>query len=118
MKQYIFLIAALIILPLSLIAKDDDENTITITYAFDVWSLGCIISQITSGFTPWNTSKIKMGNNAIIGCLANNNKLFPIPEEIPFKIKGLISKCMIRTPSERIKTSDLLKTLREIFKEY
>jgi len=91
-----------------------DERPITITVAFDVWSLGCIISEICSGIQPWKNYKKPNINETIIMKLLSEGKPFPIPVQLPNNLKELLSECFMINPDERIKTSDLLKRLTEI----
>ena len=92
----------------------DDERPITLTVAFDVWSLGCIISEICSGIQPWKNHQRKNLNETIIMKFLSESKDFPIPVDLPDNLKELLAKCFMQETSERIKTADLLQKLTEI----
>jgi serine/threonine protein kinase len=94
---------------------DEDERPITISVAFDVWSLGCIISEICSGIQPWkNYPKKKNINENLIMKFLMCKEAFPIPVTVPDYLKNLLKECFQTDPLKRIKTADLLKKLKEI----
>lgn len=90
----------------------EDDRPITISVAFDVWSLGCIISEIVSGVLPWKNKK-KYTEPMVMSWLSKG-ELFPIPEEIPSNLKAILSECFINAPDKRIKTEDLLKKMSDL----
>ena len=87
---------------------------------FDVWSLGCVISEITSGDIPWSnyssndsshkkTSKVKAMDYLL------KKKNFPIPDTLPNEIKDILSQCMKIKSLERITTNELLEQLQKYY---
>jgi serine/threonine protein kinase len=93
--------------------KEKDDKPLTIGLAFDIWSIGCIISEICSGVSPWENSenKKKLGENSIIGYLSKKNE-FPIPEKnISNDLKEILIKCFKVTPDDRISCPELLEEL-------
>jgi len=80
----------------------DEENNIisSITTKVDVWSFGCLISYIYSGYTPW-CPKYKDNSNIIERLLVKKSE-FPIPENITNKaIVDIIKMCTNINPKKR-----------------
>ena len=90
------------------IESKNEKNEIisSVTTKVDVWSYGCIISWLFSGYVPWS-NKYK-DNPAIIQSVLTKKKDFPIPENISDKtIKTIISKCMVIKPENRSSMEEL-----------
>ncbi len=92
----------------------EEERPIEISCAFDIWSLGCIISQLTSGIMPWFNYPRKKLNEIFIMSLLTRETPFPIPETLPEDVKLVLEDCFKIQSEDRIKTEDLLKKLKEI----
>jgi non-specific serine/threonine protein kinase len=89
-----------------------DAKPIPISTYSDIWSFGCMISEIFSGIKPWNKKKDSPINDYYIaGCLATNKK-FPIPNEIDDDVKKLIESALIYDIGER-PSAELLHDLIE-----
>jgi len=94
--------------------NDIDTRPITISFSFDVWSLGCIISEICSGIQPWKNFPGKNGiNESVIMKFLMSKKDFPIPGTLDQPLKDLLMLVFNNDPDERIKTSVLLEKLKE-----
>jgi serine/threonine protein kinase len=94
----------------------DLDKPIRITNKLDIWSTGCLISEIFSGVIPWM--------NAVKNEVSLRKKLmqkvpFPIPNEIKdHDVKELIEKCLKIDPVERISSSDLTELIKEKMKKF
>lgn len=90
------------------------DKPIKITSKLDVWSTGCMISEIFSGVIPWM--------NAVKNEISLRKKLmqkvpFPIPNEITNPhIKEIIEKCVKVDPLERISSAELTELIKEKMK--
>jgi len=60
--------------------NDDDQIISEVTIECDVWSFGCLISYLFSGYVPW-TPKYK-DDAIIIQKVLTAKKPFPIPDTI------------------------------------
>ncbi len=94
----------------------DLDKPIRITNKLDIWSTGCMISEIFSGVIPWM--------NAVKNEISLRKKLmqkipFPIPNEIEDPdVKEIIEKCLKIDPVERISSADLTELIKEKMKEF
>jgi len=107
--------------------EDDDEikKPFRVSIQFDIWSLGCIISEICSGIKPWTNfkhenydlSKYKtIKKKKVIDVLLVMELLtyqldFPIPDEIKPELKEILKPCFHSNPKERIKIHNLFEKL-------
>jgi len=90
---------------------------------FDVWSLGCIISEICSGVIPWSnydnnkddTKKhASLKINKLVGYLMDK-KEFPIPSELTNELKDILSGCFKINIENRISSKELLERLEKYY---
>jgi len=106
-------------------SNDEDETEESIkkynelNAKFDIWSLGCIISEICSGVIPWtNYSNTGKSSKVKVMSYLLDKKNFPIPEIIINEFKELseILKCCLKiNAEERIKSSELLEKLEKYY---
>jgi serine/threonine protein kinase len=93
--------------------ETEDVRPISISPKADVWSVGCLISELFSGNCPWGLKN----------SIAIENKLslkvpYPIPKDITLEpIKKLIAACTVIEPSERPSSSDILVMIKDSIKE-
>ena len=93
---------------------DNPENLkpINISPKADVWSVGCLISELFSGNTPWGL-KNTIAIERKLSCKAP----YPIPKDISNEtIRKLISSATIIEPSERPNSSELLQQINDAIK--
>lgn len=94
---------------------DNPENPrpIQISPKADVWSVGCLISELFSGAIPWG-----LKNNLAIERKLTCKAAYPIPKEITLDpIRKLISLCTIVEPSERPSSKELLASIEDSLKQ-
>jgi serine/threonine protein kinase len=90
-----------------------NAKPIQISPKIDVWSCGCILSEIFSEIQPWaNTCK----NNIQITRSLITNKDFPIPDIVDDDVKQVIRKACSLDPTERATAKDLKETLESLLK--
>lgn len=87
-------------------SMNNENDKLLISTKIDVWALGCIISYMFTGITPWSN---KAKNIIKIQSYLTLKKTFPIPEiwfEIPEDIKKsilqIIELCLKIEPNDRI----------------
>jgi serine/threonine protein kinase len=93
----------------------DAVKPLQISPKIDVWSCGCILSEIFSEIPPWfNTCK----NNIQITKALICNKEFPVPEIVDEPVKLIIKKACVNDPAGRPTSKELKDLLAELLKEY
>jgi len=96
----------------------DYHKTNHISDKVDVWSFGCIVYEIVSGFKPW--SEIT-DNDEVIECL-KSGKSFNMNKDILLIFIDLIQKCTTNDPKTRVSIKEsktiLLNILFEKTKEF
>ncbi len=108
---------------------DELSKQYTITKDFDIWSLGCMISECISGMLPWSNFNWKTieGNKDIK--IKKKNKIneikvreflgydldFPIPEGIKPELKEILKKCFEIDIHKRIKSQELYEKLKTYY---
>lgn len=110
---------------------DDEELDIAKEPAssFDIWSLGCIISETLSGIKPWTNinwddpelKKTKIRKKEIIEdtTIMNLNMKevnFPIPDTLPDEIKQILNGLLILDASKRMTVQELYEKLDNLYK--
>jgi serine/threonine protein kinase len=89
------------------------SKPLSISPKIDVWSCGCILSEIFSETAPWlNTCK----NNIQITRSLITNKEFPIPDIVDEEVKVLIKKACALDPAERTSAKELKELLQGVLK--
>jgi serine/threonine protein kinase len=88
-----------------------NEPLIIMTDRFDIWSLGCLTSEIFSGVRPWCNSYKNMLR--IIKALVKQEE-FPIPESLDEDIKGIIGKMCAINPSERYSAMEVMSLVEKL----
>lgn len=75
--------------------------------AVDVWSMGCVISEMTTGMRPW----ANMDNDyAIMYNIAQGNTpLMPSPEQMSEQGLDFLKRCFERDPAKRASAAELLQ---------
>lgn len=72
----------------------------------DIWGIGCLCIEMSSGEPPWNNYKNPM---AVLFQLYNNPSPPPIPTSISILFKDFINCCLQLEPIKRLNVSSLLK---------
>ena len=93
----------------------DSDKPIKIGVKIDVWSMGCMISEIFSGILPWmNTVR----NEISVRKKLITKAPFPIPEEVSDPdVLEILNKCLQIAPEERISSAELTVLFREKIKK-
>jgi serine/threonine protein kinase len=100
------------------VVKPQDTNKdalkpLQISPKIDVWSCGCILSEIFSEIPPWfNTCKnnIQITKSLICG------KEFPVPENVDESVKTIIKKACANDPTDRPTSKEMKELLSELLK--
>ena len=96
--------------------NNEVDGEIEYTKEGNIWSFGCIISEVFSGIVPWNNNKY-CRNAIIIIKLLINKRPFPIPESILSlheSINNLIKDCTNLNPNLRPKINNIGKILKTL----
>ncbi|KAK3089193.1 hypothetical protein FSP39_001643, partial [Pinctada imbricata] len=83
--------------------------------ACDVWSLGCVIIEMSTTQPPWNAKDIS-NHLALIFKIATSMSPPPVPENLSPPIKDLLLRCLEQEKTERPSAKDLL--LHPLFTQY
>jgi len=96
--------------------ETESDKPISNTPKLDIWSLGCMISELLSGIYPWfNLTKQE---NKVETYLIKKHA-FPIPKEIDAKYpeyKPIIESCTKLNPIERSSADDVIDFLKNTHK--
>ena len=104
--------------------NSDNQASFHYTSKTDVWSLGCIVSYLFSGISPW-INKINSSNkqskklneksiNSIIQNFLMKKEEFPIPINLDEKIKNFVERSTELNVQSRYRISDLKLLLEKI----
>lgn len=89
--------------------ENDNPKPIIISAKADVWSVGCLISELFSGVSPWNIKNVIRIEKKLMDKAA-----FPIPNEITCEpVRSLISSCTIIDPLKRPSSQELLELIKQ-----
>jgi len=92
--------------------EENPEKVLTTGIKVDVWSIGCMLSEILSGVFPWsNVTK----NPTFVESFLIHKKPFPLPKEIEEKhpeFLEILEKCFKINPLERCSCQDVLYFLK------
>jgi len=90
---------------LDLDVETESDKPCLISSKVDIWSTGCLISEIFSGKLPWANAA---GNDQVILKKLLEKKPFAIPSEITNEhVKEIILKCVDIDPKTRLSASEL-----------
>jgi hypothetical protein len=95
------------------IQNSDVDGEIEYKNEGNIWSLGCIMSELISGYIPWY-NKYSKNEIVIIKLLVKKNP-FPIPSIINNlnpSVYNIIEDCTNTEPSKRPSLDEILKKLR------
>lgn len=91
----------------------ENECPITVSSKADIWSVGCLLSELFSGNIPWGLKNTIAVENKLI-----NKAPYPIPSNINLEpIVKLIKECTKIDPSERPSAWDLIELINKTSKE-
>jgi len=97
--------------------SEESDKPIQNSYKVDVWSLGCMMSEMVSGVYPWfNVTK---SENKVEAYLIKKTP-FPIPPIINEKhpeFKDIIERCTKPNREERCSTEDIMAFLSPLVKK-
>jgi len=97
--------------------EDKDIRPVPVSAKSDVWSLGCLISEVYSGIKPWSTKKDqKMTETTITAKLQKKTK-FPVPNNVDPEIKELIEEATKVDPNERPSCGELKAKVEKILND-
>lgn len=91
-----------------------DEKILEITPKYDIWSMGCMISEIFSGVLPWSN---KVKNQFAIQNQLIKKSPFPLPKTLPGEIIPIIKQCTEIEVQNRCTASGLLELLLKLEKK-
>jgi serine/threonine protein kinase len=97
-----------------------DENTninetVKISYKYDIWSLGMITSYLFSGIFPWKSNKSTLSNHLMfVEVQLIKKKDFIIPGNLDSNVKKLIAHCTNIDPDKRINPYTILNFIKTI----
>jgi len=93
--------------------EHEDECVLTTGPRVDVWSIGCIMSEMLSGVFPWsNLTK----NPTYVESYLIHKRAFPLPDEIDKNypdFKEIFEKIFKINPKERCTCEDVLDFLKK-----
>jgi len=96
---------------------DDSDKPVPNSNKVDVWSIGCMISEMLSGIYPWfNVTK---SENKVEAMLIKKTP-FPIPKEIAEKypqFTEIIDKCTKMNQAERCNADEIMTFLAQFMKK-
>lgn len=114
--------------------KEGDANNdgcvFNVSLCFDVWSLGCIISECLSGIRPWRNinwdlvtamkkpkikKKDEINNDKVTEFLSCGKLEFPIGEGIKDELKAILKLALTLHEKDRITVGGLLEKLKEYY---
>ena len=116
--------------PEALIDRNDNEDPeFAITKKFDVWSIGCVISEMFSGVNPWS-NKFK-DDHRILFAMQKGAQFtiegfkektdFPFDKTFPIdfpEVFELANKCLVRNVSKRLTSDELIIELNKLLEFY
>jgi serine/threonine protein kinase len=95
---------------------DDGDKPIANTPKVDIWSIGCMMSEMMSGVEPWHN--LTKSEKKVEAYLIKQTP-FPIPKEIMEKhpeFQGMIEKCTKLHWQERCSTEEVMEFLKPMLK--
>lgn len=93
----------------------EESDLVEVSFKYDIWSLGMIISYLFSGSTPWKTDKKKINNFLLyIESQLIDKKPFPVPGKLDHNIKTVVELCTNVDPIKRINPLTVLTLIKLI----
>jgi len=93
----------------------DSDKPVRITPKVDIWSVGCLISELFSNQLPWSIVK----NDFVLQKKLMEKKPFPIPDEITNEdVREIITKCVEIEPDKRLSAEQLSVLIKEKLKKF
>jgi serine/threonine protein kinase len=94
--------------------NDTDAKPVPVSTYSDIWSFGCMMSEVFSGLKPWHKKKdSNVLETYIVGNLTRQVK-FPIPNTIDSDIKEIIEQATQYDPFKRPTAGDLKLMIERI----
>ena len=90
--------------------NENSSKPIPISSKLDIWSTGCLISEIFSGKAPWSN---KCKNEYAIKKNLTMGGAFPIPETIDDEVKEVIRKCTQKDPNQRCSANEVQEDIQK-----
>ena len=73
----------------------------------DIWSLGCVIIEMSTAKYPWNEKHFENPFTALYH-IGHSDKIPKYPNELSKKLKNFLNHCLVRDPKKRLDASALL----------
>lgn len=90
------------------------EKPVPVSTYSDIWSFGCMISEVFSGIKPWHKNKQQNLTEIYITSRLSSRAKFPIPAEIDEDVKELIERATAIDHLERPKAEDLKEMIDKL----
>jgi serine/threonine protein kinase len=91
-----------------------DTKPFAITSKLDVWSCGCVLSELFSGIEPWSN---RCKNTLAITRLLIRKEKFPIPDGLEEDIKDIIIKACENDLTQRLTAKELKKLIGDLLQK-
>jgi len=80
---------------------DQEVRPVPVSAKSDIWSLGCLISEVFSGLKPWTTKKDQKVTETTITSKLQKKTKFPVPSSVDPDVKSIIESATAVDPNDR-----------------
>jgi len=102
--------------PDSFSTADKDVRPVPVSAKSDIWSMGCLISEIFSGIKPWSTKKEQKITETTITSKLQKKTKFPVPNNVDSDVKTLIESATKVEPDDRPSAGELKQMVEKLLK--
>lgn len=92
----------------------DDVRPVPVSSKSDIWSVGCLISEIFSGIKPWSSKKDQKMTETTITRKLQTGAKFPVPVSIDPDVRELIERATQNDPAERPSAFELKEMVEKL----